>query len=397
MRRLLSPPVVAWVAHVAFVLGVSAASIKLTPVRADRRSQLEGVEKYLVSPLAVWDGGWYIGIAQHGYDQLPETSAFWPLYPTVLDLGNALTGLTHATIGVIVSNAAFLPALVAMFVLVREDYGPEIATRAVWLAAFSPLAFFFSAVYTEALFLLLTVGSLALARSNRWTWAALAAALASLTRNTGVLIVLPLGIMLIPQRGGDPRRWWPRGIQLAAAALTPLVFVVHIDRIWGDPWLSIRIQEKWERSASTPWDTLLTALHRMYRIYAAGWHSCEVRLNHGTLTACSEAFEVRGSTIHDDLSLIFVFGCLALLPYALWRLLHRESVYLVAGLMAPLFNQAEDDPLMSMARYLIVLYPLYIVLALLLHWRPLFLATLAVSTVSLAWFLYLFTHWYFVA
>src|SRR5262249_22503203 len=162
---------------------------------------------------------------------------------------------------------AFLAALVALFALVRADYGQAIATRTVWLAALWPLSFFFSAVYTESVFLLLTVGAILLARRGRWTWAALAAALAALTRSSGILVLLPLGTMLLQQRGLNPKGWWPQAVQLAAAAAAPLAFAAHLDRRWGDPLLMIHVEERWARFRSAPWDTLLTAYDRSTHTY----------------------------------------------------------------------------------------------------------------------------------
>ena len=88
---------------------------------------------------------------------------------------------------------------------------------------------FFSAVYTESLFLLLTLGALALGRSGHWGLAALAAGLASLTRNTGILIFIPLAVMVLQQSGWRSRVLWTRAVQLGAAALTPLTYSAHLN------------------------------------------------------------------------------------------------------------------------------------------------------------------------
>jgi hypothetical protein len=395
-RMLLSSPIVAWLAHLMLVLAITAATVALTPGRESQRPRFGGIAHYVISPLAVWDGGWYIRIAQQGYSRR-HAAAFWPLYPLLLRLGHWLTGLPYAAVGVILSNAAFLAALAALFALVRADYGRDVAVRTVWLAALWPLSFFFSAVYTESLFLLLSVGAIALGRSRRWTWAALAAALAALTRNSGILVVLPLGAMLLEQRGWDPRRWWPQALQLAAAAAAPLAFAVHLDRRWGDPLLMFRVEERWARIRSTPWDTLLTAYDRNKHIYLTGRHSCDLSLNIDAFDTCRAAIQITIDAFSDDLSFAFVFGCLVLLPYALWRLKPGDSLYLVAGFAAPLFGPATYDPLLSAARYLIVLYPMYVVLARLLRWRPLFVTTLLGSTVALGGLLVLFAQRYFVS
>jgi Mannosyltransferase (PIG-V) len=394
---LRSTPVVAWTAHLVLVLTVAAATVAMTPDRDSKRPRFDGIAHYLVAPLAVWDGGWYVRIARHGYGRRQESAAFWPLYPLLLRLGHWLTGLPYDAVGVVLSNAAFLAALVALFALVRADYGLAIATRTVWLVALWPLSFFFSAVYTESLFLLLTVGALVLARGGRWTWAALAAALASLTRNSGILVLLPLGIMLLQQRGADPRGWWPRVVQLAAAAAAPLAFAVHLDRLWGDPLLMIHVEERWGRVRGTPWDTLLTAYDRTKHTYLTGLPSCDLRLDAGALDTCRAGLQITIDAFSDDLSFACVVGCLVLLPYALWRLRPRDSLYFAAGFVLPLFGPATYDPLLSAARYLIVLFPLYVALAHLLRRRPLFVAVLLGSTVALCGLLALFAQGYFVA
>ena len=169
-----SPPVLAWIVHVAIVVATVAITVVRKPIQDDALHRQGVVERYVISPLSTWDGAWYIRIARHGYDQQQATAAFWPLYPLLLDVGNALTGIPYAPIGVAFSNVFFLVALICLFRLVKLDYGREVAGRAVWLAALSPLAFFFSTVYTEALFLMLTVGALVLAQGGQWTLAAVA-------------------------------------------------------------------------------------------------------------------------------------------------------------------------------------------------------------------------------
>jgi Mannosyltransferase (PIG-V) len=394
---LCSPPVIAWTAHLAIVLAAAAVTVALTPERESHRPRFAGIAHYLVSPLATWDGGWYLRIAEEGYGGQKASAAFWPLYPLLLNLGNTLTGAPVAAIGIVLSNAAFLALLIVLFKLVWADYGQVIATRTVWLIALGPLAFFFSAVYTESLFLLLIVGAIALGRSERWTAAALVGAMATVTRNSGILVILPLSVMLVQQRGWDPRAWWTRGLQVAAAACMPLAFVLHLDRLWGDSLLTIHVQSQWARVRSTPWDTVLTAYHRTHHQYATGRHSCDLEANAGAFRTCAHALEIGLNSFSDDLSFAFVAGVLVLLPYALWRLLPRDSLYLVAGLAFPLFNQATYDPLLSMARYVIVLYPVYVALAFLLRWRAMFVLTLIVSTAMLCGFLALFAQRYFVA
>jgi hypothetical protein len=244
---------------------------------------------------------------------------------------------------------------------------------------------------------MLTVGALALGRSGRWTWAALAAALATVTRSGGLLVCLPLGMMLIQQRGWNPRRWWIQGVQLLSAALMPFAFAWHVDRLWGDPLKMVHVQERWGRSPSTPWDTLQRSWRVTSERYGLAGESCALEFNINAINRCRAGLQVTTNAISDDLSIVAMATGLLLLPYAIWRLLPRDSVYLAAGLTVPLLIPATEDPLQSMARYLIVLFPLYIALAVLLRSRPLFALGIALSTVALSGCLSLFAQRYFVA
>jgi hypothetical protein len=354
----------AWAAHLVLVFAASAVTVWLTPERGVRRPAGSGLGKYLVDPLSIWDGAWYLDIAALGYGDVdPRAASFWPRYPTLISLLHQLTGLSHATAGILISSGTLLAALMTLYSLVRNDYGEALASRAVWIVAISPLSFFFSAVYSEALFLALTVGALALARSRQWTLAALVAGFAAITRNGGLLVFIPLGIMLVGQYGWNPRRWWTRAVQLAAAAAMPIAFAVHLDRVFGDPLMMSHTRTSWGRSLNLPWDTLLTAYHRAWDRYWQGRGSCGLPLSWRAIGECRSGMQVTVDAFSDDLSILAVTGFIALLPFGLRYLLMRDSLYLVAGFIFPLALPATEDPLQSVARYVIVLFPAYIVVA----------------------------------
>ena len=81
------------------------------------------------------------------------------------------------------------------------------------------MSFFFSAVYTESLFLALSAGCFYLARRERWVWAGVLGGLAAATRSIGVLLVVPLAVLYLQEltrspgqpglagRGGLRRAW----------------------------------------------------------------------------------------------------------------------------------------------------------------------------------------------
>src|SRR4051812_32535700 len=141
------------------------------------------------APAVRWDAIWFLDIAHHGYDDGP-TAAFFPVYPLLV---RVLGGSTFAAI--LLSLACFFAALVALQRLTELELGAEAGRWTVWALAFSPMAFFLSAVYSESLFLALSVASVLAARRDRWAWAGILGALAAATRSTGVAGVSALVLL----------------------------------------------------------------------------------------------------------------------------------------------------------------------------------------------------------
>jgi hypothetical protein len=118
----------------------------------------------LVSPLARWDSAWYLAIAQNGYDHNPARTTFFPLYPMLIR-GLGLAFGSDLIAGVVISVVCFAVALVVLYRLVALELDSERARICVLLIAFCPMAYYFSAVYTESLFLALSVGCVYAART----------------------------------------------------------------------------------------------------------------------------------------------------------------------------------------------------------------------------------------
>ena len=153
-----------------------------------------------------FDSGWYLTIS-HSY---PTPSggnpqwllywAFFPLYPLLLHpvalaLGALGVGADADIIaGVLVSHAALLAGLVYVYRLAAAELSPAAARRAVTYLLVFPAAVFYSAVYTESLFLLVSVAAFYHARRRQWALAGLFAALALLTRAQGLFVLAPLAV-----------------------------------------------------------------------------------------------------------------------------------------------------------------------------------------------------------
>jgi len=140
-----------------------------------------------------WDTVWYVEIVERGYRFVPgekSSVAFFPLYPLFISIIKLIVGDTVAA-GLLISNLSFLLALILLYRLTEARFeNRATAARTVFYIASFPTAFFFSAAYTESLFLLFSVGAVYFAYERRWGWSAVCGTLCAATRSFGLFMWL---------------------------------------------------------------------------------------------------------------------------------------------------------------------------------------------------------------
>jgi len=192
-----------------------------------------------------WDAGWYLQIAVHEYSFVHQFGAdvqqnivFFPAYPIAMRLGALLVGenkLAYVAAGTVVSLAAFLFALVYLFLLTREFLDDDRAAAAVWMLGAYPFAFFYGAIYTESLFLLGALGAFYHLRRTDYLRGGAWALLVGLTRPNGVLLSVPLGMLVISRARMD-RASLAKGLAAAATcAVGTLIYSVFVWNLTGSP------------------------------------------------------------------------------------------------------------------------------------------------------------------
>ncbi|MEN9390704.1 MAG: hypothetical protein RL017_1, partial [Pseudomonadota bacterium] len=153
------------------------------------------------SAMCKWDCQWYLTIINNGYDLHTRTYprlwhglanwAFFPLYPYLVKIISVASGVKPLIVGVILNHFIVLFALI-VFYLYLKLFVDEFNSRfGVILLAFSPFSVYFSSLYTEALFLLLSLLSFYLMRTHRYVLAAICGGFLSATRPLGVMFSLP--------------------------------------------------------------------------------------------------------------------------------------------------------------------------------------------------------------
>ncbi len=239
----------------------------------------------LAAPVARWDSAWYLVIAHYGYKPAlghltASRTAFFPLYPLGIK-ALAWLGSPPIVAGVVISLLAFAAALYGIHRLTTLELGAgagDAARLAVLATAFAPMAFFFSAVYSESLYLALSVGLFWAARSGRWAWVGVLGALAAATRSTGVVLIVPaliiylygpredrpvdipraVGRRLLPRYRPRAGIWWLLLIPAGAA-----MFALGLALAGGEALAPFHAQGIWGRHFAGPyvalWDGLRAA------------------------------------------------------------------------------------------------------------------------------------------
>ncbi len=331
-----------------------------------------------------WDGQWYLKIATEGYKSDDGSAAFFPLYPWILRATGWLAGERYIWAGILISGVFFLAAMVLLHRLVRLDFHPEDASRTTFYLAAFPMAFFFWAVYSESLFLMLAVLTLLAARTHRWWLASIAISLAVWTRSIGLLLLLPLAWELWrayhPPMPTDPRAMPPARpnpfslFSLALPVVSLIGFLLFASFRFGDALAPINAQTGWNRHFSWPWQTVADSFRA------------------ATDMAFSFQPENQSWTYFGSLVLALFLGVLSIR----W-LRGSYSLYLWTGILFPLFSATPHNPLLSFPRFFIVLFPAFIVLALIGRNRYAHQVILWTSLLLLALFTIRFVNWYWVA
>lgn len=346
-----------------------------------------------------WDGEHYVMLATSGYLNPPEdvSPAFFPLYPLLVRSFAQLFGgpISKEALSVYapILSLLFLPfALYFVYHIALDGWGERVARGTVLILTFFPTTFFLNSAYTESLFLALSAGSLWAMRVRRdLLLACVLAGFASATRNVGVFLFAPLLYEWI--RGGGlergRERW--RGIYLA---LVPSGLFVYMGYLWirfGDPFLFYSAQKDWGRRATGP-------LATVSRAWGSAVEGAGRLLDPGlwanpTLGGLADHIARAGNFFN---LLFFVFAVVVLLAGArdLPPSLALYGLLLIAP--ATLFGTPEG-PLMGTPRYVLVAFPIFMVLGLLSSNRWLFGGWLILSTFLSLLLCALFVSWRFVA
>lgn len=311
---------------------------------------------YFIDIWARWDSVWFLEIADQGYAKGDNSTAFFPLYPLLIAAVKPLFAGKGVLAGMFISLACCLAAFYLLYRLVEMDFDQDVARRSVLYLAIFPTSFFFQAVYSESLFLALTIGCLYMARRREYAVASALGALATLTRSAGLLLLVPLALMYLRDRDWNWRsiRWDALCLLLVPLGLG--AWMLYLGLRFGDPWLFTKAQHFWLREFTFP----LEGLRQGFMAALRGLDTVASAPDGSYLPVMDR--DPRLWATYDIISFGFTLVFLALSVAAFWRLPLAYAGYALAALLLPLSYPSTYVPLLSMPRLVLAAFPIFILL-----------------------------------
>lgn len=326
-----------------------------------------------------WDARWYVAISQRGYGWKnpagTSPSAFFPLFPLLIHVGVAVTHRSAQIVALTLSNLAYLAALLYLWRLAAWEFSREVATRTVIYLSVFPSALFTFAGYTESLFLFLSVACLYYLRRDRWILAGVLGGLASATRVGGVLLTLPFLYQYARAHNFSPRHMLRPG--LAGLVLIPAglaAFMAYLHQAVGDPLAFSHGQVGWQKIV-TPW------------------------LGAGVFETVRQLVIQPGASFfqaHNLLQLAVFVVFIAATVFMARRLPVPYTIYTVAfwilTLASPAMAGGYPVPFVSLWRYVLALFPVFLTFGLLGRSERFHTSYLVICTALLSLFTLLFVN-----
>jgi len=295
-------------------------------------SAAPAISSIATSVHARWDSLWYLDIAHNGYSykgvgQLSNL-VFLPLYPLLIKVVSFVTLQNYVLAGWLVSAISLFFALFMLSKIVKEFHKSIDPFLPVAFLLIFPTAFFLNTVYSESLFLFLSLAVFYFALKRNFLWAGIFGFLAALTRVTGVLLFIPVIWEYFSSMSEKGRPF--RFRDLTPAFLIPLgtaVFMFYEYLKFGDFYLMAKVESWWGRGLGISYN------HFVFLTSAA-----------------------RANFIVDFMILIFT---IVVAIFVFKRLRISYGLYLVSFLLVIFLS----GTLMSVGRYVLVLFPIYILAA----------------------------------
>lgn len=285
---------------------------------------------HFIWSLGNFDGVHYLGIAKEGY-AAQFTQAFFPFYPILIKIFSFLTFGNLFISAVLISNISFLIGLLGCYKLLKVHYSEKIPFWAIVFILSFPTSFFFGSIYTEGLFFLLTISTFYLIEKNHLALAAIIGSLAASTRLIGSFLIITFV---------SSRRCLRNYIYASLIPLGLIAYMSYLQFKFQNPIYFLTSQSAFGQDRTTQNVVLLPQV--IYRYF-------KILTTTSGLTFASALFEL--------LSTIFALFILIL---AYKKVKKSWVIFSFITVIIPTLT----GTLASMPRYVLMAFPIFIVLAL---------------------------------
>jgi Gpi18-like mannosyltransferase len=330
-----------------------------------------------ISKLANFDGVHYLTISEKGYLGTGLIQAFFPLYPILMRVAN-YSFHNYLISGLAVSHLFALLSFYSFYYLVRMDNGKKIALTALMIFASFSTSFYLRSLYGESLFLTLIFGSLIAAKKKHYLLSGILGGLASATRIVGIFIFPSLLFLIFTKDKKNLKAYF----QVSLSVLGLLAYMIYLKIYFGDFLFFFHLQEKFGASRQTNLILYPQVVYRYLKIFIT------VRPTDLKYYAYVQEF---------FLSISSLIILLAATLQTLRKKIKLNLAYLIFAFGA-YFLPTFTGNFSSMPRYILVCFPMFIYLAMILEKKPkLKFLYLTSSLIFLIINLLLFSQGYWIA
>lgn len=331
------------------------------------------VTHFFLSPWGNFDGVHYLLIAAYGYT---INAGFFPLFPLIINILSKISGTVNAfdsfqfLSALFLSNLFFIFALMFFYALITIDYKSNVAILSIIFLLVFPTSFFYVSIYSESLFLLLSLIVFYFARKRRWFFAGIFGLLLSATRLVGIAILPALLWEFFSEE--------KKKVKVLSLFIIPFgIFGYMIFNFikWGNPFYFLVAQGQFANNRSI--NSLIFFPQTVFRYLKI-------------------IFSVSSSQYEWWVALfeIFTFFFISALFFLAWSKRIRIS-YIIFSLICFLLP-ISSGTFSALPRYSIILFPLFMALGLITS-RKIIIIYVAMSILLLFISLMLFSRGYYIA
>ena len=222
-----------------------------------------------------WDALHFVGIAEKGYfgdPNQPNEIAFFPLFPVLMRALSSI-GFAPELAGMFISLVGSLVAGYFLYRLAESDLGEGAGRRALLYLFLFPTSVFLVAPYSESLFLAGAIGAFYLARSGRWQFAGIPAAVAMGSRSAGIFLLFGLFVEFLRQRDFSLQTVANGALALVLGATPLLGYGIYLFRTTGSALGSYLEAQRngWYRDLTSPIQSFKATWETWNGDYATNW------------------------------------------------------------------------------------------------------------------------------